>query len=123
MTNRYKKLRNFQQAKWDEEIIFELHNPGEKGLIVPEVETEISQDVGNGLDNIPESMARSEKPNLPEVGQMRVLKHFLRLSQQNLGADLNIDIGQGTCTVKYNPKVNETFVRSPEVSDMHPLQP
>jgi len=123
MTNKYKKLRNFHQAKWDEEIIFELHNPGEKGLIVPEVETEISQDVGNGLDYIPESMARSEKPNLPEVGQMRVLKHFLRLSQQNLGADLNIDIGQGTCTVKYNPKVNETFVRSPEVSDMHPLQP
>jgi glycine dehydrogenase subunit 2 len=38
MENNYKRLRNFHQAKWDEEVIFQLHNPGEKGFIVQQVE-------------------------------------------------------------------------------------
>jgi glycine dehydrogenase subunit 2 len=53
---------------------------------------------------------------------MRVLKHFLRLSQQCLGADFNIDIGQGTCTVKYNPKINEVLAGNENASQIHPLQ-
>ncbi len=53
---------------------------------------------------------------------MRVLKHFLRLSQENLGADLNVDIGQGTCTMKYSPKVNNALAASPRLADLHPLQ-
>ncbi len=122
MENKYNRLRNFHQAKWDEEVIFQLHNPGEKGIIVPEVEKEIQNEIGDGISEIPASMLRSEKPNLPEVGQMRVLKHFLRLSQQTLGADFNVDIGQGTCTVKYNPKINESFVRNPNESELHPMQ-
>ena len=101
------KLRNFHQAKWDEETIFELSTSGERGIHVPRVEPGISAAVGDGLSSIPERIRRKTSPALPEVGQMRVLKHFLRLSQQNLGADLNIDIGQGTCTVKYSPKINE----------------
>ncbi|MCG8305801.1 MAG: aminomethyl-transferring glycine dehydrogenase subunit GcvPB [Cytophagales bacterium] len=115
-------MRNFHQAKWDEEIIFQLHNPGEKGLIVNRVETQIEHMTGDGISEIPESMLREQKPGLPEIGQMRVLKHFLRLSQQNLGADFNIDVGQGTCTIKYNPKINECFVRDPRESDVHPMQ-
>jgi glycine dehydrogenase subunit 2 len=116
------KLRNFHQAKWDEEVIFELSNKGERGILVPEVEPEIKALVGNGLSSLPKNMKRDEPPALPEVGQMRVLKHFLRLSQQNLGADLNIDIGQGTCTMKYNPKINEVLASSTKASALHPLQ-
>jgi len=116
------RLRNFHQAKWDEEIIFELSNPGERGILVPEVESEIEETVGDGFSGLPKHMLRKEPPALPEVGQMRVLKHFLRLSQQNLGADLNIDIGQGTCTIKYNPKINEVITRSPKASEVHPNQ-
>ena len=67
-------------------------------------------------------MRRKTPPKLPELSQMQVLKHYLRLSQENLGADFNVDIGQGTCTMKYSPKVNELFVRSPKVSALHPLQ-
>jgi glycine dehydrogenase subunit 2 len=100
------RLRNFHQAKWDEEAIFELSTPGERGIHLPQVEQDISDLVGDGLSLIPASVWRKTPPALPEVGQMRVLKHFLRLSQQTLGADLNVDIGQGTCTVKYSPKVN-----------------
>lgn len=116
------RLRNFHQAKWDEEVIFELSTPGARGIHFPDAEPEISDLVGDGLSSIPATMRRSEPPALPEVGQMRVLKHFLRLSQQNLGADLNVDIGQGTCTIKYNPKINERIAASPKARDIHPDQ-
>jgi glycine dehydrogenase subunit 2 len=51
-----------------------------------------------------------------------VLRHYLRLSQENLGADLNVDVGQGTCTMKYAPKVNDRLVADPRLRDLHPLQ-
>ena len=114
------KLRHFHQAKWDEEIIFELNAEGERGILVPEVEKEIEECVGDGLSTLPEHMRRKRSPALPEVGQMRVLKHFLRLSQHTLGADVNVDIGQGTCTVKYNPKINEVIAS--RINELHPFQ-
>ncbi len=117
-----RQTRKFHQAKWDEEIIFELHNPGERGVMVPAVEKGISDRVGDGLSSLPASLRRDTAPSLPEVGQMRVLKHFLRLSQQTLGADLNIDIGQGTCTIKYNPKINKHLAGLPQVTEIHPWQ-
>ena len=115
-----KRLRAFHQAKWDEEIIFELNTEGERGILVPEVEREIEECVGDGLSALPENMKRKSPPALPEVGQMRVLKHFLRLSQHNLGADINVDIGQGTCTIKYNPKINDVIAS--RVNELHPVQ-
>ncbi len=116
------KVRNFHQAKWDEPVIFELDTDGERGILIPEVEKEIEECVGDGVSALPESMRRDELPALPEVGQMRVLKHYLRLSQHCLGADLNVDLGQGTCTMKYSPKINEEFVRSSKSAGLHPLQ-
>ncbi len=116
------KLRNFHQAKWDEKVIFELSTPGERGILIPNVEPEIKAVAGDDLSSVPENMLRKEPPALPEIVQMRVLKHFLRLSQQNLGADLNVDIGQGTCTMKYNPKINEVLAASPKASALHPAQ-
>jgi len=116
------RLRNFHQAKWDEEVIFELSTSGERGLHVPPVEQEIADWVGDGVSQIPAGLRRAAPPALPEVGQMRVLKHYLRLSQHNLGADFNVDIGQGTCTVKYNPKINEQIAASPKAREIHPYQ-
>lgn len=116
------RLRNFHQAKWDEQIIFELSTRGERGILVPEVEPEIEKKIGDGLSAVPKNMRRKEAPALPEVSQMRVLKHFLRLSQHTLGADLNVDVGQGTCTIKYNPKINEILASSPKATAIHPLQ-
>lgn len=117
-----KKVKRFHQAKWDEPVIFELHTEGERGIKVAEAEKEIREQVGDGISTLPENMKRKEPPALPEISQMRVLKHYLRLSQQCLGADLNIDIGQGTCTMKYSPKINEIFVRMPETAELHPWQ-
>ncbi len=120
--NRNSKIRNFHQAKWDEPIIFELSKKGERGILVPEAEEVIADEVGNGISKIPEKLRRKQSPNLPEISQPRVLRHYMRLSQETLGADVNIEIGQGTCTVKYSPKVNEMLARLPEVTELHPLQ-
>jgi glycine dehydrogenase subunit 2 len=121
--NGKQRLRVFHQASWDESIIFELSNPGDRAVHVPDAGKEIRTTVGDPLANIPAGMRRSNPPALPEIPQPQVLRHYLRLSQENLGADLNVDIGQGTCTMKYSPKINDQFARDPGISEIHPLQP
>jgi glycine dehydrogenase subunit 2 len=116
------RVRAFHQAKWDEEVVFELSTPGERGILVPPAEKAVSDAVGDGLSAVPGALRRKTPPALPEISQMRVLKHYLRLSQETLGADLNVDIGQGTCTVKYSPKVNDALAASPKAAELHPLQ-
>ncbi len=51
-----------------------------------------------------------------------MLRHYLRLSQETLGDDVDIHLGLGTCTMKYSPQVNEELIRSPKVADLHPDQ-
>jgi glycine dehydrogenase subunit 2 len=114
--------RRFHQARWDEPMVFELTQPGARGILPPPVEAGIREVVGDAAAALPEMIRRTRPPALPELAQVHVLRHYLRLSQENLGADLNPDVGQGTCTVKYSPKVNEQLVRSPKVTELHPLQ-
>ena len=116
------KLRRFHQARWDEPVIFELSRPGQRGVLPPELEEGIKQEVGDVFAHLPSRMRRTRPPKLPEIAQPQVLRHYDRLSQENLGADLNIDVGQGTCTMKYSPKVNDQLARSAKVSELHPLQ-
>ncbi|MBF8983901.1 aminomethyl-transferring glycine dehydrogenase subunit GcvPB [Lutibacter sp. B2] len=116
------KLRNYHQAKWDEPIIFELSSPGQRGILLPKIDQEIKDTVGDMKDLLPKTMSRKKKPNLPEIAQPQVLRHYLRLSQETLGQELNIDIGLGTCTMKYSPKINETFVKNHKFSELHPFQ-
>ncbi len=119
--DRSSKVRtNFHQAKWDEPIIFELSTPGERGISVPKAARAVADAVGDGVSDLPEGLRRRERPGLPEISQNRVLRHYMRLSQMTLGADVNIEIGQGTCTVKYSPKINEQLAK--KICDMHPLQ-
>jgi glycine dehydrogenase subunit 2 len=121
-TNGRPNLRRFHQAKWDEPIIFELSCEGQRGILVPETEEEVKEQVGDVLADLPGCMRRKEPPGLPELSQPQVLRHYVRLSQENLGADLNVEIGQGTCTMKYSPKVNDQLANHPKLADLHPLQ-
>ncbi|NUR90126.1 MAG: aminomethyl-transferring glycine dehydrogenase subunit GcvPB [Nonomuraea sp.] len=105
-------IRRFHQARWDEPIIFELSQPGRRGIAVPEAGAEKVE--------LPESVRRATPPKLPEMSQLHVLRHYLRLSQENLGFDLNVDVGQGTCTMKYSPKVNDKFADA--IAELHPAQ-
>lgn len=115
-------LRRFHQARWDEPIIFELSQPGARGVLPPPVEPGIRERVGDPAAALPAGVRRTDPPALPELAQVHVLRHYDRLSQENLGADLNIDVGQGTCTMKYSPKVNDQLVRSRKVAELHPAQ-
>ncbi len=114
--------RRFHQASWDEPIIFELSTPGARGVLPPPVEPGIRARVGDPATALPAGVRRSSPPALPELAQLHVVRHYARLSQENLGVDLNVDVGQGTCTMKYSPKVNDQLVRSPKLADLHPLQ-
>jgi len=118
---RDRKVRQFHQAKWDEPVVFELHRKGERGVIPPGAEAGIRAST-EGTARIPAAMQRSAAPALPEIGQAKVLRHYLRLSQETLGSDLNVEIGQGTCTMKYIPRINELLIRTPHMTELHPLQ-
>ena len=115
------KLRDYHAPRWSEPIIHELSSPGERGFIPPSSEKKIKDKVGSGSSLIPEGMKRKHKPDLPELSQAQVLRHYLRLSQMTLGMELDIDLGVGTCTMKYSPKINEELAAM--IKDIHPLQP
>lgn len=116
-------LARFHQASWNEPIIYELSVKGQRGVLVPQVSERVALEVGDGVSSLPACMRRETPPDLPEIGQPQLARHYNHLSQENLGVDSNIDIGQGTCTMKYSPKVNDRLASGPKVVDMHPLQP
>ena len=117
-----KVRKNYHQARWDEPMIFELSTPGVRGIIPPAPEAEIVAAVGDVAGGLPESIRRSAAPALPEVDQKHVLAHYLHLSQETLGSNLHADMSQGTCTMKYNPRVNEDLAADPRFADVHPWQ-
>jgi len=121
-TNGKPNLRRFHQAKWDEPVIFELGQLGQRGILIPEVEEEIKSQVENPFEGISASLLRKTPPALPELSQPAVLRHYVHVSQETLGVDCNIDVGQGTCTMKYSPKVNDQLARLETMTDLHPLQ-
>jgi len=114
--------RFYHQAQWTERLIFELSQPGQRGVLVPEVEPEILAKDPDPLAALPDKLRRKQPPALPEVSQVHVLRHYLRLSQETLGAGLVPDFGMATSTMKYNPPINEQLARSPKLSELHPLQ-
>src|SRR5207245_4411486 len=115
------RLRRHHGARWNEPIIMEQGQPGERGIYPPKSEPELAAAVGQ--PQVPDSVRRRQAPKLPELSQYEVLRHFLRLSQEVRPVDLGIAVGEGTCTVKYNPRINEWAVRLTELADLHPLQP
>ena len=116
------KLRNYHAHVWDEPLLMDLSVKGRRGILVPEAEAEVRAAVGEADGLIPPNIRRASPPDLPEVAQPQVLRHFTRLSQMTLGNDVSNDIGVGTCTMKYSPKVNEALCGLPEMADLHPYQ-
>jgi glycine dehydrogenase subunit 2 len=116
------RLRKYHAPVWSEPIIMEMGRKGERGILIPQAEEEIKAAVGDVGSYIPAVMRRQELPGLPEISQPQALRHFLHLTQETLGMEENIDIGHGTCTMKYSPKVNEILARMPQMTEIHPSQ-
>ena len=70
--------------------------------------------------SLPDDIVRDDN-GLPELSQVDVVRHFMRLSQMNFGVDSGF-YPLGSCTMKYNPKINEEIARLPGFADSHPLQ-
>jgi len=111
----------FKQARWKEPVIFELGHLGRRGHILPPVEKEIQQVVGDPKKQIPEKIRRQTPPRLPELSEVEVMRHYIRLSQMNYCVDLGL-YPLGSCTMKYNPKINEKIAKLPQVTSIHPYQ-
>jgi glycine dehydrogenase subunit 2 len=106
----------YHAVRWNEPVIYELSRKGTRNKFVPESEEEIQEAVGDVTEKIPEKIRREQPPALPELSEPEIMRHFLRLSQQTFGYDSGVNIGLGTCTMKYSPKVNEQLASMPEIS-------
>ncbi|HEX9117744.1 MAG TPA: aminomethyl-transferring glycine dehydrogenase subunit GcvPB [Anaerolineae bacterium] len=96
-----------------EPLIYEISRPGRSGVRLPALDVPEA--------TLPEGCVRTDVP-LPEVAEVDVMRHYLRLSQMNYGVDSGF-YPLGSCTMKYNPKVNEVACRLPGFAALHPLQP
>src|SRR5699024_2829130 len=107
----------YQAPRWNEPIIHEIGGHDRRGMIFTHVDTSIINQQ-SGIDNIiPDRMRRSAPADVPEMTKQDVLHHYLRLSQQSIGM-VSINLF-GTCTMKYNPAVNEELITQSEVASTH----
>ena len=96
-------------------LIFERGSPGRSALFWPEQTARASE-------YIPAALLRDEIAGFPELGELETLRHFTRLSQRNFGIESQF-YPLGSCTMKYNPKLNEVVARLPGFAQIHPLAP
>jgi glycine dehydrogenase subunit 2 len=104
--------------KWTEPLIFERSRPGRRG--VRPAAWDVDPELGRA--GLPPGHARPEPPGLPAVTEREAVLHYTRLSTWNFGLDHGF-YPLGSCTMKYNPKVNEALAALTGFRDLHPLQP
>ncbi len=102
--------------KYYDKLIFDLSKEGRQGYSLP------SRTWDATLADIPSGLLRSEKPALPQVSELDVVRHYTNLSQMNFGVDSGF-YPLGSCTMKYNPKINEEIAAHPGFAGLHPMQP
>ncbi|OIK13769.1 aminomethyl-transferring glycine dehydrogenase subunit GcvPB [Bacillus sp. MUM 13] len=101
----------------DQPLIFELSKPGRIGYSLPEMDIEEAK----LEDLLPEGYLREEEAELPEVSELDIMRHYTALSHRNHGVDSGF-YPLGSCTMKYNPKINEQAARISGFAHIHPLQ-
>ena len=102
--------------KYYDKLIFDLSKAGRQGYSLP------SRTWDATLADLPAGLTRSEVPALPQVSELDVVRHYTNLSQMNFGVDSGF-YPLGSCTMKYNPKINEEIAAMPAFAGIHPLQP
>ena len=97
-----------------EPLLSELSRPGAPGHQLPPLDVPQVEDLGG-------QVLRREL-NLPEIGELDIVRHFTHLAQRNFSID-SVFYPLGSCTMKYNPRINEDIARLPGIAHVHPLQP
>lgn len=95
-------------------LIFELSHPGRRGYSLPCNQF--------GHHELPAELRRKEDAQLPECDELTVVRHYTNLSNNNFGVN-NGFYPLGSCTMKYNPIINEEVAAMPQFAQLHPLQP
>lgn len=103
--------------KYYDQLIFELSRPGRVGYSLPS--SELSNDLA---DYLPEGLLRKEAAMLPEVSELDIVRHYTNVSFKNFGVESGF-YPLGSCTMKYNPKLNEVTAAYSGFTNIHPLQP
>ena len=93
-----------------EPLIFELSKPDRRGVRFPAPDVPAVE--------LPAELRR-DRLDWPEVSEIDVIRHYTRLSQKNHAIDINM-YPLGSCTMKYNPKINEAVARYPGFAQIHP---
>src|SRR3989454_11342772 len=101
-----------------DKLIFELSRPGRHAHSLPECDVPVS----DPAQLLPAQHLRATAAELPEVSEVDVIRHYSRLSQMNYGVDTHF-YPLGSCTMKYNPKINEDMARLPGFARLHPMTP
>jgi glycine cleavage system P protein (glycine dehydrogenase) subunit 2 len=94
-------------------LIFEKSQQGRRGGELPKPDVPVAE--------VPDELRRRQPPRLPELAEPEILRHFTELSTRNFGIDTGF-YPLGSCTMKYNPRVNERLVMHPGFRDLHPYQ-
>jgi len=102
--------------KYYDKLIFEISKEGREGYTLPENEFS-----GYALNDIPADLKRSTEADLPEVSELDVVRHYTNVSNMNFGVETGF-YPLGSCTMKYNPKINDEISGLTAFSSLHPLQ-
>ena len=102
--------------KYYDKLVFELSREGRTGYSLP------ANPWSKGAETLPAALRRSTPAALPQVAEVDVVRHYTNLSQMNFGVDTGF-YPLGSCTMKYNPKINEEIAAMPGFQRLHPLQP
>jgi glycine dehydrogenase subunit 2 len=101
-----------------DQLVFELSSPGRTGYSLPERDIPSAPLEGA----VPDGLLRRGLDGFPEMTEVGLVRHFTRLSTWNYGVDTGM-YPLGSCTMKYNPKVNEVAARMSGFADLHPMAP
>ena len=99
-----------------DKLIFELSRPGRVAYQIPANKIDSAS-----LSSIPEELRRKSPLGMPEVSELDVVRHYTNLSTKNFGVDTGF-YPLGSCTMKYNPKINEEIASMSEFAGLHPLE-
>jgi len=114
-------MTDLRQARWHEPTLFEMSNTTKRGFTLPTIDPEVQSLVGDPLMMIPQKLQRTHVLSLPSLSEVEVVRHFTRLSQMSFGVDSGL-YPLGSCTMKYNPKVNEKMANLDQACLLHPAQ-
>ncbi|MGA0274984.1 MAG: aminotransferase class V-fold PLP-dependent enzyme, partial [Dehalococcoidia bacterium] len=107
-------VQEIQSNQIDRRLLMDRSVPGRKAFTVPESDVPVQ--------DLPDNSLLRDDVELPEVSQLEVIRYFSNLSPLNFSIDTNF-YPLGSCTMKYNPKINDELANLPGLANIHPLQP